>query len=131
MPSRPRRPTSAEAEAKFTSARAAQESARQQVERLDKELSLAIAAESQANRAARDAQRGKEAAARTADEAKRQLARRADGRRPARLAARRARAASFGRIRHHQLGGLTVLVNAGLSVRVPSRNIQVNHGIRG
>ena len=56
-------------------ARAVQESARQQVERLDKELSLAIAAESQANRAARDAQRGKEAAARAADEAKRRLAR--------------------------------------------------------
>jgi hypothetical protein len=65
----------AEAEARFTSARGAQESARQQVERLDKELSLAIAAESQANRAARDAQRGKEAAARAADEAKRRLAR--------------------------------------------------------
>ena len=65
----------AEAEAKFTSARAAQESARQQVERLDKELSLAIATESQANRAARDAQRAKEAAARAADEAKRRLAR--------------------------------------------------------
>jgi hypothetical protein len=64
-----------EAEARFTTARAAQESARQQVERLDKELSLAIAAESQANRAARDAQRGKEAAARAADEAKRRLAR--------------------------------------------------------
>jgi hypothetical protein len=65
----------AEAEARFTSARGAQESARQQVERLDKELSLAIAAESQANRVARDAQRGKEAAARAADEAKRRLAR--------------------------------------------------------
>jgi hypothetical protein len=63
------------AEAKFTSARAAQESARQQVERLDKELSLAIAAESEANRAARDAQRGKEAAVRAADEARRRLAR--------------------------------------------------------
>jgi hypothetical protein len=65
----------AEAEARFTSARAAQESARQQVERLDRELSAAIAAESQANRAARDAQRGREAAARAADEAKRRLAR--------------------------------------------------------
>jgi len=65
----------AEAEVQFTSARAAQESARQLVERLDKELSLAIAAESQANRAARDAQRRKEAAARAADEAKRRLAR--------------------------------------------------------
>ena len=65
----------AAAEARFTSARAAQESARQQVERLDRELSEAIAAESQANRAARDAQRGKEAAARAADEAKRRLAR--------------------------------------------------------
>ncbi len=63
------------AEARFTSARAAQESARQQVERLDKELSLAIAAESQANRAARDAQRGKEAAARAADTARQRLAR--------------------------------------------------------
>jgi hypothetical protein len=65
----------AAAEARFTSARAAQESARQQVERLDRELSAAIAAESEANRAARDAQRGKEAAARAADEAKRRLAR--------------------------------------------------------
>jgi len=65
----------AAAEARFTTARAAQESARQQVERLDRELSEAIAAESQANRAARDAQRGKEAAARAADEAKRRLAR--------------------------------------------------------
>jgi hypothetical protein len=63
------------AEARLTSARAAQESARQQVERLDKELSLAIAAESQANRAARDAQRGKEAAARAADAARQRLAR--------------------------------------------------------
>ena len=63
------------AEARFTSARAAQESARQQVERLDKELSRAIAAESQANRAARDAQRGKEAAARAADAARQRLAR--------------------------------------------------------
>ena len=63
------------AEARFTSARAAQESARQQVERLDKELSLAIAAESQANRAARDAQRGKETAARAADAARQRLAR--------------------------------------------------------
>ena len=65
----------AAAEARFTTARDAQESARQQVERLDRELSEAIAAESQANRAARDAQRGKEAAARAADEAKRRLAR--------------------------------------------------------
>jgi hypothetical protein len=65
----------AEAEAQFTSVRAAQEAARQQVERLDRELSEAIAAESQANRAARDAQRGKEAAARAADEARRRLAR--------------------------------------------------------
>jgi len=64
-----------QAEQKVISARAAQESARQQVERLDKELSLAVAEESRANRAVRDAQRGKEAADRAADAAKRQLAR--------------------------------------------------------
>src|SRR5215471_7208215 len=64
-----------QAEQKVISARAAQESARQQVERLDQELSLAVAEESRANRAVRDAQRGKEAAARAADTAKRQLAR--------------------------------------------------------
>ena len=45
------------------------------MERLDKELSLAVAEESRANRAVRDAQRGKEAADRAADAAKRQLAR--------------------------------------------------------
>ena len=55
--------------------RTAQESARQRVERLDKELSLAVAEESRANRAVRDAQRGEEAADRAADAAKRQLAR--------------------------------------------------------
>src|SRR5215475_14581800 len=65
----------AQAEQDVTSARATQESARQQVERLDKELSLAVAEESRANRAVRDAQRGKEAAARAADAATRQLAR--------------------------------------------------------
>jgi hypothetical protein len=64
-----------QAEQKVTSARATQESARQQAERLDKELSLAVAEESRANRAVRDAQRGKEAAARAADAAQRQLAR--------------------------------------------------------
>ena len=64
-----------QAEQKVIGARAAQESARQQVERLDKELSLAVAEESRANRAVRDAQRGKEAADRAADAAKRQLAR--------------------------------------------------------
>jgi hypothetical protein len=64
-----------QAEQRVTSARAAQESARQQVERLDQELSLAVAEESRANRAVRDAQRGKEAAARAADAAERQLAR--------------------------------------------------------
>jgi hypothetical protein len=64
-----------QAEQQVASARAAQESARQHVERLDKELSLAVAEESRANRAARDAQRGKEAAARATDAAKRQLAR--------------------------------------------------------
>jgi hypothetical protein len=64
-----------QAEQHTASTRAAQESARQQVERLDKELSLAVAEESRANRAVRDAQRGKEAAARAADAAKRQLAR--------------------------------------------------------
>jgi hypothetical protein len=62
-------------EQRVASARAAQESARQQVERLDQELSLAVAEESRANRAVRDAQRGKEAAARAEDAAKRQLAR--------------------------------------------------------
>ena len=64
-----------QAEQKVIGARAAQESARQQVERHDKELSLAVAEESRANRAVRDAQRGKEAADRAADAAKRQLAR--------------------------------------------------------
>ena len=64
-----------QAEQTVISARAAQESARQQVERLDKELGLAVAEESRANRAVRDAQRGKEAADRAADAAKRQLAR--------------------------------------------------------
>jgi hypothetical protein len=64
-----------EAERRAAGARAAQESARRQVERLDAELSQAIAAESQANRAVRDAQRGKEAAARAADTAQRRLAR--------------------------------------------------------
>ena len=64
-----------QAEQKVISARTAQESARQRVERLDKELSLAVAEESRANRAVRDAQRGKEAADRAADAAKRQLAR--------------------------------------------------------
>jgi hypothetical protein len=64
-----------QAEQKVTSARATQEAARQEVERLDKELGLAVAEEGRANRAARDAQRGKEAAARAADAAKRQLAR--------------------------------------------------------
>lgn len=64
-----------EAERQVAGARAAQESARREAERLDAELSQAIAAESQANRAVRDAQRGKEAAARAADEARRRLAR--------------------------------------------------------
>ncbi len=63
------------AEQQVTTARTAQESARQQVERLDKELSQAVAEESRANRAVRDAQRAKEAAARAAEAAKRQLAR--------------------------------------------------------
>jgi hypothetical protein len=65
----------AEADRQLTASRTAQESARRQVERLDKELSLAIAEESQANRAVRDAQRAKEAAARAADAADRRLAR--------------------------------------------------------
>jgi hypothetical protein len=64
-----------QAEQNVISARATQESARQEVERLDRELSLAVAEESRANRVVRDAQRGKEAAARAADAAKRQLAR--------------------------------------------------------
>ena len=64
-----------QAEQHVASARAAQEAARQQVERLDQELSMAVAEESRANRAVRDAQRGKEAAARAEDAAKRQLAR--------------------------------------------------------
>jgi hypothetical protein len=64
-----------QAEQRVASARAAQESARREVERLDQELSLAVAEEGRANRAVRDAQRGKEAAARAADAAKRQLAR--------------------------------------------------------
>jgi hypothetical protein len=64
-----------QAEQRVASVRAAQESARQEVERLDQELSLAVAEESRANRAVRDAQRGKEAAARAVDAAKRQLAR--------------------------------------------------------
>jgi hypothetical protein len=64
-----------QAEQRVASARAVQESARQEVERLDQELSLAVAEESRANRAVRDAQRGKEAATRAADAAKRQLAR--------------------------------------------------------
>jgi hypothetical protein len=64
-----------QAEQRVASVRAAQESARQEVERLDRELGLAVAEESRANRAVRDAQRGKEAAARAVDAAKRQLAR--------------------------------------------------------
>ncbi len=63
------------AEAQVASVRAAQESARRLVERLDKELGQAVAAESEANRAVRDAQRAKEAAARAADAASRRLAR--------------------------------------------------------
>jgi len=65
----------AEADRQLATVRTAQESARRQVERLDKELSQAIADESQANRAVRDAQRAKEAAARAADAADRRLAR--------------------------------------------------------
>jgi len=64
-----------EAERQVAGARIVQESARRQVERLDKELSQAVAEESRANRAVRDAQRGKEAAARAADAAQRRLAR--------------------------------------------------------
>jgi DNA repair exonuclease SbcCD ATPase subunit len=64
-----------DAERTAASARAAQEAVRQRAEQLDRELSEALAEQSRATRAVRDAQRGRETAARALDAATKRLAR--------------------------------------------------------
>jgi hypothetical protein len=64
-----------DAERVAASARAEQEALRQRAEQLDRELAEALAAQSRANRAVRDAQRSRDAAARALDAAAKQLAR--------------------------------------------------------
>jgi hypothetical protein len=64
-----------DAERVAASARAEQEALRQRAEQLDRELAEALAAQSRANRAVRDAQRSRDAAARALDTATKQLAR--------------------------------------------------------
>lgn len=64
-----------DAERVVASARAEQETLRQRAEQLDRELTEALAAQSRATRAVRDAQRSREAAARALDTATKQLAR--------------------------------------------------------
>ena len=64
-----------DAEQVVASARAEHEVLRQRAEQLDRELAEALAAQSRATRAVRDAQRGREAAVRALDAATRQLAR--------------------------------------------------------
>ena len=64
-----------DAEQVVASARAEHEALRQRAEQLDRELAEALAAQSRATRAVRDAQRGREAAVRALDAATRQLAR--------------------------------------------------------
>ena len=64
-----------DAERTAASARAAHEAVRQRAEQLDRELAGALAEQSRAARAVRDAQRSREAAARTVDAAAKRLAR--------------------------------------------------------
>ena len=59
----------------MASARAEHDTLRQQAEQLDRELAEALAAQSRATRALRDAQRSREAAVRALDAATKQLAR--------------------------------------------------------
>jgi hypothetical protein len=69
------RTTLDDAERAVTSARAEHDTVRQQAERLDRELAEALAAQSRAARAVRDAQRSREVAARALEAATKQLAR--------------------------------------------------------
>jgi hypothetical protein len=64
-----------DAEQTVTSARAAQESVRRRAEQLDRELTEALAEQSRATRAVRDAQRTRDTAARAVDAAAKRLAR--------------------------------------------------------
>ena len=64
-----------DAEQVVASARAEHEVLRQRAEQLDRELAEALAAQSRAARAVRDAQRSREVAARALDAATKQLAR--------------------------------------------------------
>jgi hypothetical protein len=69
------RATLDDAEQVVASARAEHDALRQRAEQLDRELAEALAAQSRATRAVRDAQRSREAAVRALDAATRQLAR--------------------------------------------------------
>jgi hypothetical protein len=64
-----------DAEQTVTSARAAQEAVRRRAEQLDRELAEALAEQSRATRAVRDAQRSRDTAARALDAAAKRLAR--------------------------------------------------------
>jgi hypothetical protein len=64
-----------DAERETAGARAAQEAVRKRAEQLDRELSEALAEQSRATRALREAQRGRDAAARALDAATKRLAR--------------------------------------------------------
>jgi hypothetical protein len=64
-----------DAEQTVTSARAAQEAVRRRAEQLDRELTEALAEQSRATRAVRDAQRSRDTAARALDAAAKRLAR--------------------------------------------------------